>query len=507
MKNKNSRLLTNVILIVVIAVLSTVMIITAFGTAKDNSIQQMDTMADERAIMIENYVDEAERTLSIYSQASEIINVCEHPEDAETVAAAQAFTERFSSGVENIEGIYVSMWTTQVLAHTNAGVVGMITRKDAEPLQQLHDALLAAGDGVYNTGIILSPAAAAETPNSEKQIVSMYKAVYNKFNEPIGLVGLGIYTKGLVKSMDNLSNKGLEKASYSMINVADNKYVFVPDETKIASEATASEILNTSKKLRGSKQNKTGTFEIEKNGKKYISTYSYNKDNGWLLMIDNPRNEVYAFANKITLYLALFCAVCLIIILLFNIISKKQEETNRKLAYSLEKNKKTKDNLNTAVMRDLLTDTFTRISFLTDYEPRKAADIPDKSYFFIMTTISRFSDINITSGIDAGDLVLVNVADALKAQFKGSKTYRTGSDEFVTVVSLPTVNGYNMAMADANKVISKINKPIIVEGKTINVDCAIAIAKKSQDASNNVLVTLKSMLNNRNMPITYTDLD
>ena len=46
-----------------------------------------------------------------------------------------------------------------------------------------------AGNGVYNTGIIISPA-------TRKQIVSMYKAVYDDDNNPIGLVGLGVYTNG-----------------------------------------------------------------------------------------------------------------------------------------------------------------------------------------------------------------------------------------------------------------------------------------------------------------------
>lgn len=508
MNIKNSRILMNIILIAVLAVLSVVMITTAFQTAKNNSIQQMDTMTDERAIMIENYVAEAEYTLSMYSSASEIIEVCKNPTSDAAVKAAQDYTTRFSASVENLEGVYVSMWTTQVLAHTNPKVAGMITRKDEAPRKQLQDAMLAAGDGVYNTGIILSPAAAEDASNSEKQIVSLYKAVYDEKHNPIGLVGLGIYTKGLVNAMDNLSKTGLENATYSMVNVADGKYVFVDDETQIGVATSDEAIIDACNENKSKSENTTGNFEISKNGTKYISTYAYRAEKGWLMMIDNPKNEIYSFANRITLYLSLFCAVSLIIILLFNIISKKQEETTRKLTVSLKSNEATQEKLNNAVMYDLLTDTYTRIAFLSDFDASSVQEQEGKSYFFMMTTINHFSDINAKYGMDIGDQVLFSVAEVLKTTLRDSKTYRVGSDEFMTVVALPTAEGRDTVMSAANNIAKRFSRPLGVNGRSIQVTCPIAIVKKTKKVNNSVLVQMKNMIiTNPQAPITYNDLD
>lgn len=508
MNIKNSRLITNIILVVVLAVLSIVMITTAFQTAKSKSIQQMDTMTDERAIMIENYVAEAEYTLSMYSSASEIIEVCKHPTNDAAIAAAQDYTTRFSKSVENLEGVYVSMWTTQVLAHTNPKVVGMITRKEEAPRKQLQDAMLAAGDGVYNTGIILSPAAAEDASNSEKQIISLYKAVYDENHKAIGLVGLGIYTKGLVNAMDNLSKTGLENATYSMVNVADGKYVFVDDETQIGTATSDDAIIDACNSTKNATSNKTGNFETEKNGTKYICTYSYRADKGWLMMIDNPRNEIYAFANRITLYLSLFCAVCLIIILLFNIISKRQEETNKRLSISLKSNEATQEKLNNAVMYDLLTDTYTRIAFLNDFDAGAVKEQAGQSYFFMMTTVNHFSDINAKFGMDVGDQVLFSVAEALKTTIRDSKTYRVGSDEFITVVALPSADGRETVMNAANAIAKRFSRPLGVNGRSIQVTCPIAIVKKTKKVNNSVIVQMKNMiLTNPQVPITYNDLD
>lgn len=145
-----------------------------------STTNSMETVVEERSRIIENYVQEVEQTLTAYSRAGEILAVLKNPTDEAAVTAAQAYTEKFSADVSNLEGFYVSEWNTHVLAHTNAAVVGITTR-EGEALKALQDALLAA-DGVYNTGIIISPA-------SGQQIVSIYRAVFDENGSPIGLVG------------------------------------------------------------------------------------------------------------------------------------------------------------------------------------------------------------------------------------------------------------------------------------------------------------------------------
>lgn len=147
---------------------------------------------------------------------------------------AQKYTEVFSADIANLEGLYISEWNTHVLAHTNAAVVGIITR-EGDPLVTLQESMLAT-DGVYNTGIIISPA-------SGQQIVSMYKAVLDENGNTIGLVGGGIFTEGLINMLDGLEIKGLEHTGYYMVNVADGKYIFTAEEEKKALAGQLEELI------------------------------------------------------------------------------------------------------------------------------------------------------------------------------------------------------------------------------------------------------------------------
>lgn len=503
MKNgKNSRLLTTTILVVIIAVLSGVMITTAFNTAKNNSIQHMYSMAEERAIMVDNFVNDAEKTLSIYSSATEIINAISNPENEAMQQAAQEYTERFSSNISYLEGIYASLWTTEVLVHTNSANKGLVTRKDEAPRKALHDSLLAAGNGVYNTGIIISPA----PPN--KQIVSMYKAVYNEAGEPIGLVGLGIFTDGLLKSFDSLNRDGMENAVYNMVDTNDYKYIFVEnlDESKNIVPYAISEndgIVKKCDEFKGSSESKTGYFQYKDDSQSIVSTYQYMGNRGWLLMIDMPKSDINRFATRMTIFLSIFCLVTLLIIIMFNIIGRRQELTTKQLATSLEKNKKTRDNLSKAVMMDILTETNTRIAFLTEYE-----DVPDSEnepYYFIMTSLSHLSDINSRYGYDFGDMVLVNIADALKKEFTAGATYRTGSDEFITVIKSTTDDPINSA---ANKVLTALSGQLFIKGQNIQVNCEMAIVKKGKNINSSIINQLKTMIKTNNgVPFVFRDAD
>lgn len=111
----------------------------------------------------------------------------------------------------NLEGIYMSEWSTHILTHTDSNVVGMITRKDEAPRKALHDALIEKGnDKVYNTGIINSPATGL-------QIISMYKGVFDENGQPIGLVGAGIFTKGLKEVLAALPITGMPNAKVILL--------------------------------------------------------------------------------------------------------------------------------------------------------------------------------------------------------------------------------------------------------------------------------------------------
>lgn len=158
MKKKKSRVSVKVA--VYIAIMQAVVMLCMFlfisisvtKNIKDTTIDNMQTIATDRAKIIEDYVRSSEEFLTAYSRAGEITDLLLNPNDEDIVAAAQKYTETFSADREYLEGIYADEWNSHVLVHTNPQVPGMIMRKD-EALKALQDSLLSA-DGVYNTNVI-----------------------------------------------------------------------------------------------------------------------------------------------------------------------------------------------------------------------------------------------------------------------------------------------------------------------------------------------------------------
>ncbi|MDE5939333.1 MAG: methyl-accepting chemotaxis protein [Lachnospiraceae bacterium] len=279
---------------------------TITNNTRQSTTNNMETVVEERSRIIENYVREVEQTLTAYSRAGEILAVLKNPTDEAAVAAAQAYTEKFSADVSNLEGFYVSEWNTHVLAHTNAAVVGITTR-EGEPLKALQDALLAA-DGVYNTGIIISPA-------SGQQIVSIYRAVFDESGSPVGLVGGGVFTTGLIQLLDSLTMQGMENAEYRMVNVANGQYIFCEDSEKVATEAGEEYIRSLCAKYAGTAENAMGFTEYTENDQENIATYYYMANRGWLFIVSDSAAEIFATTNRLKQTMMLMVVAALVVLL------------------------------------------------------------------------------------------------------------------------------------------------------------------------------------------------
>lgn len=489
-----------IIQLVIMIVLSVVITATITRTTKKNAIEHMQTITDERAHIILNYVENAEKTLTYYSKAEQVTNILSDPGNPEYVAKAQAFTEDYSKNIDNIEGLWIGTWETKCIAHTNPNTVGMVTRpKDtkAKELKELQDAMLEAGDGVYNIGMIISPA-------TGKQIVSMYKAVYNENGSPIGFVGLGIYTDQLVNTLNSLSIKGIENSSYSMVNVNNGNYVFNDDAELIDKKADNSDIQELCKKYAGTKSAEDGDFEYKKSGEKYVSIYSYIPEYGWLLMLDDTRKEVYSLTYALRIYMIIFAIVIIGLVLVFAFINKKQEKVNQKLASTIIKNNKTKESLYTAMFKDVLTDVSNRISFSMDIDEMKTKGV--KAQYFTMFNIAEFSKVNSQLGNDNGDWLLVRTVEILKQNFKNSKIYRTGSDEFVIITDASKISKDDI-MKSANDAYSTLTSKQTTPVGKHTFKYKAAVVKKNKDFNTSVVTVLKEMLNNFTGYVNYEELD
>lgn len=293
--------------IIVLAVLYIFVSNTITKSIRKNTIDSMQTIVEDRSQIIENYVHETESYLTAYSKAGEIGELLLNPEDGKARADAQRYTENFSADIENLEGIYVSEWNTHVLAHTNEGAVGITTR-EGESLKTLQDAMLSA-DGVYNVGFVFSPA-------SGEQILSMYRAYLGEDGTPVGLVGAGIYISGLKEMLDEMPNAGLDHAKYYLINTHTGEYIFHENGEMCGSTAQEDYVVDMLAKLeQDGASASTDHIEYDDNGVHSIAAYHYISDRGWLFLLTDTSDEIFATANTARIYMLILCSIALIFLI------------------------------------------------------------------------------------------------------------------------------------------------------------------------------------------------
>ena len=327
MKSKSLRIVV-IILIVQIIVMSAVCIFvdaSITSNMKNSTIRSMETMVQERSQIIENYMLETENYLTAYSRSSDILNLLENPGDPQAVAQAQSYTEIFSKDREYLEGIYASEWDTHVLAHTNPAVVGIVTRKD-DSLKSLQNDMIAA-EGVYNAGIVISPA-------SGEQVVAIYRACYGENKKPIGLVGGAIYTQGLVDTLDHLPAEGMEQLRYYMVNADTGEYIFHSDKEKISTIAEEDFVQEILKKLQSGTGENVGALVYEDSDDKeqYLASYNYMPDRDWVFIITDPYTEVFAALKNIRMQLLGIAVISILILTvltyrIINYLIKSLQET------------------------------------------------------------------------------------------------------------------------------------------------------------------------------------
>jgi len=102
--------------------------------------------------------------------------------------------------------------------------------------------------------------------------------------------------------------------------------------------------------------------------------------------------------------------------------------------------------------------------------------------------LDRFKQINDTLGHEAGDQLLVEVANRLKACLRDSDTVaRLGGDEFVVLLTEMSEERY--AATVAQKIIASIAKPFVLLGQDFRVTASIGISTYPRDGLTELTLT------------------
>lgn len=303
MKQKGIRVI-GLILVMQLLVITVIVQFINYSTSKNvqrSSTQSMETLAEDRTQIVENFVEDVETYLTAYSRAGEIQDLLRNPTDPGVVQAAQAYTERYSADrASGLEGIYASEWNTHVLVHTNPQVAGITTR-EGDSLKSLQDTLTEIGDGVYAPGIIISPA-------SGMQIVSVYKGVFDENGNPIGLVGCGVTTEDLLNTLNALPKSGMEELTYYLVNMNTGEYIFHSDLEKIGTPADdyIQKIISSDKEH--------GSLTYKANKKDYFAAYTKLQSRGWVMVLTDSKSEVFSTISDLRVRLIIICLIGLLVL-------------------------------------------------------------------------------------------------------------------------------------------------------------------------------------------------
>lgn len=293
---KNMKLSTNItISIAVIVILCTGILFSMSNNnmskvMRNTAVDNMITSLEAKNQIIQSYIESSESTLMAYSKANDFKKFLKSPNNTALFEASQTYTESFYEELVGWEGIYLSEWNTHVIAHANKNVVGITTR-EGEPLKALQDAMMAT-EGVYNTGIIVSPA-------SQQLVLSMYCPIYDTDGTPLGLVGGATIASNLKNVLDSLTIKGLENAKYSLINVNTGTYIFDNNEELMTQQIEDPMLLSVMDKISDSPELNIETLSyVGENGKKHIAVYKSIPERGWAIVLSDSEAEIFATANS-----------------------------------------------------------------------------------------------------------------------------------------------------------------------------------------------------------------
>ena len=273
------------------------------SATKDAARDSMETSLNAKIQIINQYADSAEKLLIAFSQSGELNAFVRNPSDADLKKAAQEYNERYYASIGNWEGIYLDTWDSTVITHSNPDVPGMVMR-EGDSLKSLQDSILAA-DGVENVGILESPA-------SGQNVMSMYYPIYDG-KTPVGFVGGAKLVDELGVLLDESVIEGMEHATYSLINLKNNTYIFDSNAELVRTEVTDPQILSIIEDINAGKAEGNKEYTGE-DGKDYFAVYTHMADKNWALVIKDETQEIYATAIHNRNVLGGACVLALVLI-------------------------------------------------------------------------------------------------------------------------------------------------------------------------------------------------
>ena len=248
---------------------------------RDSMNNSMVSYITEMGIAYDNTTETAKTIMRTFASNPDVISYLKNQDDTELGEKVQEYTKNYFGQLDGWEGIYLASWESKVLSHPTDSVVGRVMR-EGDRLKQLQDSMLSS-DGVYNVGIINSPA-------SGYLIMSMYMPVMDG-NVPLGYVGAGTYVHDNIRPLDNADNIGLESA-YTYVVDNHGTILYHPDSGKVGGMSENEALLEVLANLGNADSKKTGTISYVYNGVKKHAAYYVGEEQHYVAVFTTDEREI-----------------------------------------------------------------------------------------------------------------------------------------------------------------------------------------------------------------------
>ena len=293
-------------------ILGAVLIKNSSGGLKSSTSNSMVSLIKETGTSFDYSTVTNEAIMTAFTKAPIVKEVLRNPDDPELVAQAQAYTEEFFGTLSGWEGIYIADWNSKVITHPAPPVVGKVMR-EGDRLVELQDAMLAA-DGVYNVGIITSPA-------SGQLIMSMYVPVYDG-DTPIGYVGAGTFVNEVASKFSDVASLGLESAYIYFVD-AGGTMLYHPDESKIGNPVENEAVKKLVARLAKGEHPQPECVEYFYKGAMKYAAYYVGEDEAYIAVLTADEADVLANINNVTRITVIIGIICVAVLGIIAIIVAK----------------------------------------------------------------------------------------------------------------------------------------------------------------------------------------
>lgn len=434
----------------------------------------------EMGIAYDNTTETAKTIMGTFASNPDVISYLKNQDDIELGEKVQEYTKNYFGKLDGWEGIYLASWESKVLSHPTDSVVGRVMR-EGDRLKQLQDSMLSS-DGVYNVGIINSPA-------SGQLIMSMYMPVMDG-NVPLGYVGAGTYVHDNIRPLDNADNIGLESA-YTYVVDNHGTILYHPDSGKVGGMSENEALLEVLANLGNADSKKTGTISYVYNGVKKHAAYYVGEEQHYVAVFTADDREILTNTKRNLNIMVISAGV---LILFFSalafIISKLIVKPLKKMVKVIEALSKGNTDVNTDV-RTMVTESRNIRDSATDFKGalREALGVVKNASLVLKDSIDdvRAKTVDNTDKVNQINTAISEISQTSQNVAQNAQDI---TEQTITLSDKIDILFKNVAELDKSAGLIKTNNEnaaaqmsIVMAAAQSSVDAVDGIAEKIQETN------------------------